>query len=252
MLEAFSLTGRRAIVTGAGGGLGSAMAEALYEAGADVAILGRSENIDEAAAKIGSPDRPVYRVRADLLDREALTMAFEQAVSELGGVDILVSSHGVVNAGDSLDYGTEMWDLNVETNLTSVFLLCQLAGKHMIAQGHGKIINIASMLSFSGGFRAAAYAASKGGVAQLTKALANEWSSKGVNVNAIAPGYVRTNLNRHIWTDPVRTEQIMARIPVGRWGEPSDMKGPVVFLASAASDYLHGVILPVDGGWMAR
>jgi 2-deoxy-D-gluconate 3-dehydrogenase len=252
MLDAFSLAGRRALVTGAGGGLGRAMAEALYQAGADVVILGRSENIDEAAAEIGLPNRPVQTVRADLLDRDSLTRSFEQAVSHLGGMDILVTSHGVVNAGDTLDYGADMWDLNIETNLSSVFLLCQLAGKLMIAQGHGKIINIASMLSFSGGFRAAAYAASKGGIAQLTKALANEWSSKGVNVNAIAPGYVRTNLNRHVWTDPVRTEQIMARIPVGRWGEPADMKGPVVFLASAASDYLHGVILPVDGGWMAR
>ncbi len=252
MLNAFSLAGHRALVTGGGSGLGRAMAEALYQAGADVVIMGRSENIDEAAADIGSPDRPVQTVRADLLDRDALTHGFEEAVSHLGGIDILVTSHGVVNAGDSLDYAADMWDLNVETNLTSVFLLCQLAGKRMIAQGRGKIINIASMLSFSGGFRAAAYAASKGGIAQLTKALANEWSSKGVNVNAIAPGYVRTKLNRHIWTDSARTEQILARIPVGRWGEPADMKGPVVFLASEASDYLHGVILPVDGGWMAR
>lgn len=252
MLQAFSLAGRRAVVTGGGSGLGRAMSEALYEAGAEVVIVGRSENIEEAAAGMGLADRPVHTVRADLLDRESLTDGFGKAVDELGGIDILVTSHGVVNAGDSLDYAADMWDLNLETNLTSVFLLCQLAGKLMIAQGHGKIINIASMLSFSGGYRAAAYAASKGGVAQLTKALANEWSSKGVNVNAIAPGYVRTNLNKHVWTDPARTEQILARIPVGRWGEPSDMKGPVVFLASEASDYLHGVILPVDGGWMSR
>lgn len=171
---------------------------------------------------------------------------------KLGGIDILVTCHGTVRAGEALDFSLDDWDDTLDVNLSSVWLLCQLAGKHMVGQQRGKIINIASMLSFSGGFRAAAYAASKGGVAQLTKALANEWASQGVNVNAIAPGYIKTKLNRHIWTDQARAEQVLARLPAGRWGEPADLRGAVVFLASQASDYLHGVILPVDGGWLSR
>jgi 2-dehydro-3-deoxy-D-gluconate 5-dehydrogenase len=252
LLDAFNLEGRRAVVTGGGGGLGGAMAEALYQAGADVAIIGHSDTIVETAARIGSSSRPVHTVRCDLTDRQALVERFEEAVAKLEGIDILVTSHGIVLASDSADASMEEWDKSLEINLNSVFALCQLSGKRMIAQGRGKIINIASMLSFSGGFRVAAYAASKGGVSQLTKALANEWSSKGVNVNAIAPGYVRTRLNRHVWTDPVRSEQILVRIPAGRWGEPDDMKGAVVFLASSASDYIHGAVLPVDGGFLAR
>ena len=145
------------------------------------------------------------------------------------------------------------WDDTLEVNLTSVFELCRLAGTSMVQRGEGKIVTVASMLSFQGGFRAAAYAAAKGGVAQLTKALANEWAPHGVNVNAIAPGYVKTGLNRHIWRDdPVRSEAVLARLPAGRWGDPADLAGAVVFLASAASDYVHGIVLPVDGGWLAR
>jgi 2-dehydro-3-deoxy-D-gluconate 5-dehydrogenase len=252
MLEAFALTNRKAIVTGGGGGIGSSLAEALYTAGADVAIIGRSDTIDSAAAQIASSERPIVTIQADLSDRNALAQAFEEAAGKLGGIDILVPCHGIVKAGDSVEYDLDNWDETVESNLNSVFQLCQLAGKRMIAQGHGKIITIASMLSFSGGLKAAAYAASKGGVAQLTKALANEWAAKGINVNAIAPGYIRTNLNQLIWKDPVRNEQILARLPSGRWGDPADMKGTVVFLASSASDYVHGIILPVDGGWLSR
>ncbi|MBC7811049.1 MAG: SDR family oxidoreductase [Burkholderiales bacterium] len=252
MLNSFMLTGRRALVTGGGGGIGRALSSALYDMGADVLIVGRSQSADEAAAEIGTPERPVQSLQADLNDRQALAAVFEQAVSKLGGLDILVNCHGVVHSQESLTYPIELWDETLENNLNSVFLLCQLAGRVMVPQGSGKIINIASMLSFSGGLRAPAYAAAKGGVAQMTKALANEWSSKGVNVNAIAPGYVKTQLNRHIWTDPVRTEQIMARLPAGRWGDPDDLKGTVVFLASAASDYVHGAIIPVDGGWLSR
>lgn len=251
MLNAFNLEGRRAVVTGGGGGLGSAIAEALYQAGAEVVIIGYSDSIDETAARIAT-SRPVATVRCDLADRHALAQGFDEAFAKLGGIDILVNSHGTVQAGDALDFEMENWDKALEVNLSAVFSLCQLAAKPMIAQGYGKIINIASMLSFFGGFRAAAYAASKGGVGQLTKALANEWSSKGVNVNAIAPGYIRTKMNKHIWTDPVRAEQILARLPSGRWGEPDDLKGAVVFLASTASDYIHGVILPVDGGFLSR
>ncbi len=252
MHHAFDLTGRRALVTGGSGVLGSAMASALYEAGADVAIVGRSDRTDEVARTLGSPNRLVRAVRGDLLNRDTLPALFESALQTLGGLDILVSCHGMVRAGDAVTYDLAVWDETLESNLNSVFQLCQLAARHMLAQGHGKIINVASMLSFGGGFRAAAYAAAKGGVAQMTKALANEWASQGVNVNAIAPGYIQTPLNQHIWADPVRNPQILARLPAGRWGEPDDLKGAVIFLASPASDYIHGVILPVDGGWLSR
>jgi 2-deoxy-D-gluconate 3-dehydrogenase len=248
----FSLAGRTALVTGGGGGIGKGLAEALYEAGADVAIVGRSDKADRAAAAIGSAERPVHAVRGDLNDRQALPTIFEEAVAKLGGLDILVVCHGTVQAADAVDYDLAAWDEVVESNLTSVFELCKLAGARMIPKGRGKIITIASMLSYSGGLKVVAYAASKGGVAQLTKALANEWAPKGINVNAIAPGYIRTDLNKHVWSDPVRNPQILARLPSGRWGEPADLKGAVVFLASSASDYVHGILLPVDGGWLSR
>jgi len=252
MLEQFSLEGRRAVVTGGGGAIGSALSAALYDAGANVAIIGRSDSTNQVAASIGTPERPVHGVVCDLTDRAALPVGFAEAVQKLSGIDILVACHGTVKAGESLNYDAANWDETIESNLNSVFALCQLAAAPMIEQGYGKIITIASMLSFGGGLKAAAYAASKGGVAQVTKALANEWSSKGINVNAIAPGYIKTKMNQHIWTDPVRHEQVLARLPSGRWGEPADLKGTVVFLASSASDYIHGIVLPVDGGWLAR
>jgi len=252
MTDMFSLHGRRAIITGGGGAIGSALAEALHQAGADIAIIGRSESAEHVAAAIGTPERPAHAVQCDLSDRSALPAGFDAAVSLLGGIDILVACHGMVKAGDSLTYPADDWDETLESNLNSVFRLAQLAGERMLAQGYGKIITIASMLSFGGGLRAAAYAASKGGVAQLAKALANEWSGRGVNVNAIAPGYIQTRINQHIWKDPVRSEQVLARLPSGRWGQPDDLKGAVVFLSSAASDYVHGIVLPVDGGWLAR
>jgi 2-deoxy-D-gluconate 3-dehydrogenase len=257
VLERFSLEGRRALVTGGSGGLGAAMAAALYEAGAELALVGRSARVDEVAARIAGPDtkRPVSTIYADVSDRRRLESSFFEAVERLGGIDVLLTSHGVVNTDDSLEQAPERWDETLEVNLTSVFRLCQLAARAMLAERrdyNGKIVNVASLLSFSGGLRVAAYAASKGGVAQLTRALANEWAGRGVNVNAIAPGYVRTPLNEHVWRDPVRSEQILARLPSGRWGEPDDMKGAAVFLASSASDYVHGTILPVDGGFLAR
>lgn len=246
--DLFRLDRRRALVTGGGGGLGRAMAEALRDAGATVAILGRSDTTDTTARELG-----VVAVRADVTDRAALPRALGEAVDRLGGLDILVTSHGDVHAEPAVDHNLGAWDRVLETNVTSVLQLCQLAGRIFLDQRHGKIVNIASMLSFSGGLNVVSYTASKGGVAQLTKALANEWASHGVNVNAIAPGYIKTNMNAHIWRDsPARTEQILARLPAGRWGDPADLKGAAVFLASPASDYLHGVILPVDGGWLAR
>ncbi len=252
MLKAFDLTGKRALVTGGSRGIGRGLAEGLYEAGANIVIVGRSASVEQTAAEIGSAERPVYTVQADLSQPAAITPAFESAVAQLGGIDILVNSHGVLNPADSVDLDMANWNEVIQVNLNAVFALCQLAGQHMIAQGRGKIINIASVLSFSGGWRVAAYAASKGGIAQLTKALANEWAAKGVNVNAICPGYIRTDFTQRIYTDPVRNPQILARIPAERWGEPADIKGAVVFLASAASDYVHGIVLPVDGGWLGR
>ena len=248
MASPFDLTGRRALVTGGGGGIGRGLARALVEAGASVAVLGRSASADEAAAELGG-----IAVRADLADREDLRRGFAEAVARLGGIDILVSSHGIGRAADAVDHDLADWDEVIEVNLTATFELCRLAGRIMLEQGSGKIVNIASVLSFQGGLRVSSYAASKGGVSQLTMALANEWAPHGVNVNAIAPGYVKTALNERIWRDdPERTEQITVRIPAGRWGEPADIGGAVVFLSSAASDYVHGVTLPVDGGWLSR
>jgi 2-deoxy-D-gluconate 3-dehydrogenase len=208
--------------------------------------------VDEAARRLGGQSAGIYAVRADLGDRTRVESAFEEAVSLLGGLDILVVSHGTVTVSPALEHPLEDWDRVIEVNLTASFELCRLAGRIMVPQGSGKIINIASMYSFSGGFRVASYAASKGGLGQLTKALANEWAPHGVNVNAIAPGYVRTGLNEHVWGDPERSAEIIKRLPIGRWAEPADLKGPAVFLASSASDYLHGVVLPVDGGFLAR
>ena len=248
MPDLFSLTGKRALVTGGGGAIGRALAAALADAGAAVAVVGRSESVDEAAEGFGG-----VAVRADLADRDDLARGFEEAVDRLGGLDILVTSHGIVRRTEALDHELDDWDEVLEVNLTSVFQLCQLAGRIMLARGSGKIVNVASMLSFSGGVHIPSYAASKGGVARLTQALANEWAGSGVNVNAIAPGYIKTKLNERIWRDdPVRKAEIDARIPAGRWGEPDDLRGAVVFLASAAADYVHGEILAVDGGWLGR
>ena len=244
----FDLSGRRAVVTGGGRGLGRGMAEALVGAGATVALVGRSTDVEDAASELGG-----VAVRADLADAAQVPVAFERAVELLGGIDILVTAHGTTRRGPALEADAASWDAVLATNLTSVFALCRLAGRPMVAAGRGKIVTVASMLSFSGGFEVSSYAASKGGVAQLTKALANEWAPHGVNVNAIAPGYFRTELTAPIWRDdPARSAEIIGRLPAGRWGEPSDLAGATVFLASAASDYVHGIVLPVDGGWLAR
>jgi 2-deoxy-D-gluconate 3-dehydrogenase len=248
----FDLAGSKALVTGGGGGIGAGIAEGLLEAGASVVVMARSESVDRVASRLGGSDSGIWAVRADLGDRTQVEPAFEAAVSLLGGLDILVISHGTVTVSSALEHSLEDWDRVLEVNLTSAFRLCRLAGGIMVPQGSGKIINIASMYAFFGGLRVAAYTASKGGLAQLTKALANEWAAHGVNVNAIAPGYVRTGLNEHVWGDPERSAEIVGRLPIGRWAEPEDLKGPAVFLASAASDYLHGVVLPVDGGFLAR
>ena len=245
----FDLSGRRALVTGGGGGIGLGIAEALAGAGARsrCSAVRRRRTRPPPARSAERPSAPTSPTGGDL------RRGFDAAVEALGGLDVLVTSHGTLHAGPALETSLEDWDDTIEVNLTSVFELCRLAGALMVPRGAGKIVTIASMLSFQGGFRAAAYSASKGGVAQLTKALANEWAPHGVNVNAIAPGYVKTRLNRHIWRDdPERSAAVLARLPAGRWGEPADLGGAAVFLASPASDYVHGIVLPVDGGWLGR
>jgi 2-deoxy-D-gluconate 3-dehydrogenase len=228
------------------------MSEGLSASGVEVAIMGRSSALADTARAIGS-GRRVLPVRCDVTDRGALDDALDEVTARLGGIDILVAAQGIAVPRPVLEHDDDAWDRTLETNLTSVFRSCRRVGAQMAERRSGKIVTVASMLSFSGGLNVAAYAASKGGVAQLTKALANELAPHGVNVNAIAPGYIKTNANAHIWRDnPTRTDEILARLPSGRWGEPGDMVGPLLFLCSAFSDYLHGVVLPVDGGWLSR
>lgn len=245
------ISGRTALVIGGGGGLGQAMSGGLAAAGARVAIMGRSETLGEVAKRISGRE-PVLSVRCDVTDREALDDAIDATSEQLGGIQILVAAQGIALPSAVLEHGDRQWDETIDTNLTSVFRAARRVGAEMVARGQGKIVTVASMLSFSGGFNVAAYAASKGGVGQLTKALANEFAPHGVNVNSIAPGYIKTNANRHIWTDPVRSDEILKRLPSGRWGEPGDLVGPLLFLCSDAAAYLHGVVLPVDGGWLSR
>lgn len=247
----FDLSGRVALVTGANTDIGQGIAIALAQAGADVALVGRSP-ADETAGKVRALGRRASIVPADLSSISPVQGIVGQTIGELGGLDILVNNAGIIRRTDAVDFTEEDWDAVIDTNLKSVFFLCQAAGRHMIAQGCGKIINIASMLSFQGGIRVPSYTASKSGVAGLTKLLANEWAGKGVNVNAIAPGYIATNNTAALQADETRNRQIMDRIPAGRWGSPSDLGGAAVFLASSASDYVQGHILAVDGGWLAR
>jgi 2-deoxy-D-gluconate 3-dehydrogenase len=252
LLETFKLEGATALVTGSATGIGRAAAVALAEAGADVAVLGHSHDPAETRHAVEALGRRALSFQGDLNQaafRDGVVDGMLQAWSRL---DILVNCAGTIARGPAVDSSEEGWDQVIELNLTTLFRMCQRAGRVMIEQKRGKIINVASLLSFSGGITVPAYAASKGGVAQVTKALANEWAKFGVNVNAIAPGYILTRLTRALYEDPVRSRQINDRIPVGRWGSPEDLKGAFVFLASRASDYIHGHVLVVDGGWMAR
>ena len=248
----FDLTGKKAIVTGAAQGLAHGMAEGLMEAGAEATIIDLSARIGEVAQEFCDNGFRCHGIQADLSSVEQREIAFSKAVSVMGGLDILVNAAGVQKRHKSEEFPLSDWDFVLNVNLTSVFHLCQLAARHYLANGGGKIINIASMLSYFGGFTVPAYAASKGGVAQITKAFANEWASKGINVNALAPGYMATSMNTALMNDPGRNTEILNRIPAGDWGTPDDMKGPTVFLASDASSYLHGAIIPVDGGYLSR
>jgi len=249
----FSLDGRRALVTGASRGLGRAIAVALAEAGADVVCASTRRNgTDETAAMIRAAGRQAWQVEADLSDRAAVLAMADAAEAEAGPIDILVNNGGTIRRAPAADHALEDWDAVLRTNLDSVFILSQRLGRGMIERGAGKIVNVASLLSFQGGITVPAYTASKHAVAGLTKALANEWARHGVQVNAVAPGYYATDNTRALRDDPARAEQILARIPAGRWGKPEDLAGAVVFLASPAADYVNGHVLVVDGGWMAR
>jgi 2-deoxy-D-gluconate 3-dehydrogenase len=253
ILDQFSLRGRNALVTGSRTGLGAAIALAFAEAGANVAINSRgAHGIADLCAAIEQKGVRALHVAGDVTAAGFCQELVNRTVRELGSIDILVNNAGTMRRAPAEDYPAEDWAALLDVHLTSVFRLCQLAGRHMLAQGRGKIINIASLLSFQGGIRVPAYAAAKGGVAQLTKALANEWAARGVNVNAIAPGYMITDNTTALRQDDERNRQILERIPAGRWGSPGDLAGAAVFLASAASDYVHGQILAVDGGWLAR
>jgi 2-dehydro-3-deoxy-D-gluconate 5-dehydrogenase len=251
--DLFNLSGKTALVTGSSAGLGAAIAEALAEAGADVICHGNSRPAAETCRKIQRRNgRRATAIQADLSRSSGAQELFAKARS-FAPIDIVVNNAGVIRRAPAAEYPLEDWDLVLQVNLKSLFQLSQLAGRDWIENNRpGKILNIASLLAFQGGITVPAYAASKGGVAQLTKALANEWAARGINVNAIAPGYVLTGSTAPLQQDQTRDRQILERIPAQRWGEPADLGGAAVFLCSAASDYVHGHVLVVDGGWMGR
>jgi 2-dehydro-3-deoxy-D-gluconate 5-dehydrogenase len=247
----FDLAGRVAAVTGANTGIGRGIAEALAAAGADVACIGRSDPA-ETLATVKSLGRRGHWVKADLGAKPDHPAIVGEIVAKLGGLHILVNNAGIIRRNNAIDFTEADWDAVLDVNLKAVFFLSQSAARHMIPNRGGKIINIASMLSFQGGIRVPSYTASKSGIAGLTRLLANEWAGSGINVNAIAPGYFATNNTAALQADVKRNAEILGRIPAGRWGDPKDLGGAAVFLASAASNYVQGVILPVDGGWLAR
>jgi 2-deoxy-D-gluconate 3-dehydrogenase len=248
----FDIKGKKAIVTGAAQGLGLGMAEGLLESGCEVALVDIAPKLAQTAAGFIAKGYQAHAIQGDLAKRDEIRNLFQEILHKMGRVDILVNAAGVQRRHPSEEFPMEDWDLVLNINLSAVFMLSQLAAREMIKQGNGKIINIASMVSWFGGVTIPAYTASKGAVAQLTKALANDWAVKGINVNAIAPGYMNTDMNEKIINNATRYEEISDRIPMRRWGTPDDMKGTVIFLASKASDYLSGAIIPVDGGYLCR
>lgn len=251
MAISFDLAGKGALVTGANTGIGQAIAVALAEAGADVAVAGRSEPTETLAA-IEATGRNAVNIKADLGSIAPVQRVIDEALAGLGSLDILVNNAGIIRRDDLLDFSEEDWDAVIDTNIKTLFFLSQAAARSMVARGSGKIINIASLLTFQGGIRVPSYAAAKSGVGGVTKAMANELAPRGVQVNAIAPGYISTNNTAALQGDETRNRQILERIPTGRWGKPEDIAGTAVFLASSASDYVTGQILAVDGGWLAR
>ena len=251
MTNPFDLTGKVALVTGANTGIGQGVALALAAAGADLAVVGHVSP-GETIEKAQGLGRRAHFIEADLLSIEPVGRVVDECIAELAGIDILVNNAGIIRREDAVSFSEKDWDDVMNINVKTVFFLCQAAGRHMIARGSGKIINIASMLSFQGGIRVPSYTASKSGVAGITKLLANEWADKGVNVNAIAPGYIATDNTAQLRADEARSQAILDRIPAGRWGTPADLGGAAVFLASSAADYVQGHVLAVDGGWLAR
>lgn len=248
----FSLEGKNALVTGSRQGLGAGIATALAEAGANVVCHGLTPEPNGICEKIHALGRKSFYISGDISDKKLCEELVERTVTELGSIDILVNNAGTIKRAPAAEFPDEYWDQVIAANLSSVFRMSKLAGQKMLKQGKGKIINIASLLSFQGGVFVPSYAAAKSGVAGLTKALANEWAPKGLNVNAIAPGYMVTENTGALRADKDRSRQILERIPAGRWGEPCDLMGAAVFLSSAASDYINGHVLAVDGGWLAR
>jgi Dehydrogenases with different specificities (related to short-chain alcohol dehydrogenases) len=252
-MNLFNINGKKAIVTGGSRGLGYGMAEGLLEAGCEVAIVGSSDKVYAVEKSLREKGYKCYGVKADLRDRQENYRAFTDCLAALGNdIDILVTAAGIQRRHSAENFPIEEWDEVMRVNLDSVFIFCQLAGRIMLKKGYGKIINVASMASFFGGQTVPAYSAAKGGVAQLTKELSNDWISRGVNVNAIAPGYMATDMNEAIINDKNRYRQISDRIPAGRWGTGNDMKGTTIYLSSAASDYVSGAIIPVDGGYLVK
>lgn len=253
MCDLFDIRGKKAIVTGGTRGLGRGMAEALAEAGCETVIIGSSDAVFDTAQAFRQKGWQCHGVKADLRSREETYLAFQNSMELLGhDLDILATAAGIQRRHLAEEFPIEEWDEVLNINLHSVFILCQEAGKVMLKKGYGKIINVASMCSWFGGQTVPAYAAAKGGVTQLTKELSNDWAGRGINVNAIAPGYMATDLNVAILGNKERFDQISARIPAGRWGTGDDMKGTTIFLASKASDYLCGAIIPVDGGYLVK
>ena len=250
ILEQFRLDGQVALVTGGTKGLGRAIALAMAEAGADIVVVSRTADPGTERV-ISALGRRYLHHSADLTNRSQTEAVVPAVLGKMGDVDILVNNAGTIRRSPALDYSQADWDATIEIDLTATFILSQAAGRVMLKKGRGKIINIASVLAFQGGINVTAYTASKHGVAGLTKALANDWASEGINVNAIAPSFFVTELTEPVKRDSERSKSITGRIPAGRWGIPEDIAGAAVFLASPASDYIHGVILPVDGGWMA-
>lgn len=252
ILDLFSLRDKNALVTGSSKGIGAAIALAFAETGANVTLHGNTTSPDVVLARVRNTGVKAAAVQGDLSDPEVCREFVDRTVREFGSLDILVNNAGIIRRSPAENYSADDWQKVIDVNLTSVFRISQLAGRQMLKQGRGKIINIASLLSFQGGILVPAYAAAKGAVAQLTKALANEWAGKGICVNAIAPGYIATDNTAALRADEMRNRQILERIPAGRWGNPEDICGAAVFLASSASDYVHGHVLVVDGGWLAR
>jgi 2-deoxy-D-gluconate 3-dehydrogenase len=251
MPSLFDLTGKTAIVTGASGGIGQAIAVALAQAGARIAGVARSPQ-DETAAGVSQAGGDFLAIRADLATIEPIERILDQTIAWAGRADILINNAGIIRRADPLEFSEQDWDDVTNVDLKSVFFLSQAFAKRALARrGGAKIVNVASILAYVGGIRVPSYTAAKHGVVGLTKLLANEWAAKGINVNAIAPGYVRTDATQALQDDPARSERLLSRIPAGRWGEPEDIDGAAVFLASRASDYCHGTVLVVDGGWLA-